>query len=209
MVMHRYRPYNMDGRKASESEGRRRPVILIMLPLAVLLVLVACSVLSSQSTLDSQYRSLVAEQGLLSKQIALLATQAAQGSSDSFETMRLLGLAFERNLQELLTGIPDTRGLETAAQLDNTQRVSRRFREQTQVIGQGKDVIIRTRENIDAFNTDYTRMLNLTDAVATLMVSHGMSADQVYISTRQLLILERISKNLERMLAPVVKTNTS
>ncbi len=159
-----------------------------------------------QVTYDKEYISLSGEERVLSQSIVKNAVESASATNvAAFTLLRQNREDFADNLQILRNGNPQT-GLppSPAAVEDSLAAVESLWT----TIGSNADVILKAEgtirmlsEFVGAINDTMPSLLALSDEVVSTMIESGASASQVYIASRQLMLVPRIAVNANRILA--------
>ena len=143
---------------------------------------------------DKRYISRLGEQKVLSQELAKLATQAARGRLDAFPELQVARNKFQEilNYQNKVTGdikaVKDMNGLWS------------KYSQNIDTILQRREVVTSMRSYINGINEQIPTLLAVSDEVVATMTEQGAPADQVYIATRQLMLTQRISSNVSRVL---------
>lgn len=184
--------------------GTSRNLVLALLVLSLAGTIATywrVAVLSGQ---DQAVTSLLGEQQVLSQQIAKYAGEAADGQPDAFERLRRARDRFGDNLQTLRNG--DSRASIPPLGLrfdDIATRMGQAWdqneRSATTIVGVMQP-ITTLFDSVPTFDAFAQELLLKTDELVNLMVETGASPDQVYKTTRNLMLLERISNNMRRTL---------
>ncbi len=186
--------------KLKTSEGRAFSAGGLMLIVIVLLVvsLLGMGWFFWQSTQlaagDQRYIQQLGEQKVLSQEIAKLASQAARGRLEAFPELQAARDKFEQILQ---------RQVSVTGQLPTVQKLKKdwdTFSKNVDTILQRREVVTSMRTYINSINEQIPTLLALSDEVVATMTEQGAPADQVYIATRQLMLTQRISSNVSRVL---------
>ena len=180
------------------SMGRVMTLVIILLIASVLAMFGYFYQSAQQDAKDKDYISRIGDQRVLSQAIAKQASQAARGDIDAFDQLRQSRDAFE----EILT----FQKQETAAD-SGTMHVLKildelwvKYRSAVDTILERQEVVSSMRSYINGINEQIPALLSLSDEVVTSMAQKGAQSDQVYIATRQLMLMQRISSNVSLVL---------
>ncbi len=179
------------------------PVIRMMAYFAILLIaaIAALSIVinkvSNQEAADRDYISRVGDQKVLAQEIAKLANQSAQGELSAFSLLQQRSNRFDEILNWQVERTPET--LNTTIQ--ELQSFWGKYQKDVKIILQRREVVSTMREHIQKINEQIPTLLALSDEVVSDMVDKGASAEQIYIATRQLMLTQRISGNVNRVLS--------
>ena len=147
-----------------------------------------------QDAKDREYINRIGDQRVLSQELAKLASQAARGDINAFGPLQK-----DRNdFDETLTWhLKEAAGLGMMMELDDTWR---KYKASIDTILKRKEVVTNMRSLIGAINEQIPNLLAVSDEVVTIMAEQGAPPDQIYIATRQLMLTQRISSNVNRVL---------
>jgi len=143
---------------------------------------------------DTRYVTRLGEQKVLSQEIAKLASQAARGQLDAFPELQVARTKFQEilNFQKSATG-----SMQSVQELDNLWG---NYSKNVDTILQRREVVTSMRSYVTGINEQIPTLLAVSDEVVAIMTEQGAPADQVYIATRQLMLTQRISSNVSRVL---------
>ena len=176
---------------------------------AALLVLLLSSVatffyVGTHASYDKEYISLAGEQRVLSQSIVKNATESASANVTAFKLLRQTRDKFENNLNLLHDGNPETG---TPGVPEEMQATIMAVDELWKTFGKNADTVLRSEgtirmlsEFVGAINETMPDLLALSDEVVSLMIESGASASQIYIASRQLMLIPRISVNANKVL---------
>ena len=143
---------------------------------------------------DKTYISRIGEQKVLSQELAKLASQAARGRLEAFPDLQVARNKF----QEILNYQNRMSGNSTAVKAMDT--MWKKYSANIDTILQRREVVTSMRSYINGINEQIPTLLAVSDEVVATMTEQGAPADQVYIATRQLMLTQRISSNVSRVL---------
>jgi len=151
---------------------------------------------------DERYLGLLAQESLLSRELARYAVQAANGDVGALDRLEALRDRSGTILRTLREGDPQT-GLPALPRLMAPQRAKleqawHQAREALSLVREEGGGLVDAVRAFEAFSTD---TLLKSDELVNVMVETGASPEQVYAATRQLMLLERLAHNLRRTLA--------
>ena len=175
--------------------------------LLVLLALAAATFfyVGTQTKYDKEYISLAGEQRVLSQSIVKNAAESSSATVSAFRLLKQTRNQFENNLNLLRDGNPET-GLppspeEAQKSLAAVEKLWKTFGKNADTILHAEGTIRMLSEFVGAVNEAMPNLLALSDEVVSLMIETGASANQVYIASRQLMLVPRISVNANKVLA--------
>lgn len=148
---------------------------------------------------DKTYIEKLGTQRVLSQEIAKLASLAARGRVEAFPALQKARDEFQ--------GILDYQLKETSperyADMKSLKELTDLWKKHSANAGtilQRRDTVQTMRNSINNINEKIPSLLALSDEVVEAMKDQGAPSDQVYIATRQLMLIQRISSNVSRVL---------
>ena len=175
--------------------------LLILLALAAAIFFYV----GTQTDYDKEYIGLAGEQRVLSQSIVKNAVESASATVSAFRFLKQASDQFENNLNLLREGNKET-GLPSspATAQENLTAVESLWK----VFGKNADTVLRAEgtirmlsEFVGAVNEAMPNLLALSDEVVSLMIETGANSSQIYIASRQLMLVPRISVNANKVLA--------
>jgi twitching motility protein PilJ len=179
---------------AGISTGRLMVYLIILLISTIIVMGVAYSFIVIQEAKDREYINRIGDQRVLSQQLAKLASQAAGGDISAFPSLQKDRDDFDETLEWHIVGAA---GLGMMTELDDTWR---EYKASIDTILKSREVVANMRSLIGAINEQIPNLLAVSDEVVTIMAEQGAPPDQIYIATRQLMLTQRISSNVNRVL---------
>ncbi|MCW9024855.1 MAG: methyl-accepting chemotaxis protein [Gammaproteobacteria bacterium] len=179
------------------------PVIRMMTYFVILLIATVIGLgllsnkVSEEEAKDRNYISQLGDEKVLAQEIAKLANQAAQGELNAFPLLQQQRDKFDQTLQSLIKGTPP----ESVATAEQLQGLWNKYRKEVDTILQRREVVTGMREHIQKINEQIPTLLALSDEVVNTMVKQKADGDQIYVATRQLMLTQRISGNVNRVLS--------
>ncbi len=174
--------------------GRIMVYLIILLITTIIVMGVAYSFIVIQEAKDREYINRIGDQRVLSQEIAKLASQAARGDIKAFPELQKSRNEFDETLEWHLA---ESAGLGMMMELDDTWR---KYKTNIDTILKRKEVVTNMRSLIGTINEQIPNLLAVSDEVVTIMAEQGAPPDQIYIATRQLMLTQRISSNVNRVL---------
>ena len=179
------------------STGKLMVYLTILLVAALLAMGVFFFITVQQEAGDREYINKIGDQRVLSQEIAKLSSQAARGDLEAFSALSRERSEFAKILQWQTGRTAD----ETMGALNNLKKAWKSYSENVNTILKRREVVTSMREYINNINEQIPTLLALSDEVVATMTEQGAPSDQVYIATRQLMLTQRISSNVNRVLA--------
>ncbi len=179
------------------------PVVRMMAYFVILLIAaitglgIVINKVSNQEAADREYISRIGDQKVLAQEIAKLANQAAQGELSAFSLLQQRSNRFDEILNWQVKRTPS----ELTGSMDELKTFWVKYQKDVAVILQRREVVSTMREHIQKINEQIPTLLALSDEVVNDMVEKGASPEQIYIATRQLMLTQRISGNVNRVLS--------
>ncbi|WP_455201216.1 methyl-accepting chemotaxis protein [Kaarinaea lacus] len=179
-------------------------VIGSLLTISILAAFFIFNVVATNTQHDKEYINLSGEQRVLSQSIVKDAVEASSANVEAFKQLKLTRNMFEQNLNFLRDGNPDT-GLPPAPesvteQLDAVSKLWNEFGTNADTILQAEGTIRMLSEFVGAVNETMPTLLAVSDEVVSIMIESGANASQVYVASRQLMLIPRISVNANKVL---------
>jgi len=145
-------------------------------------------------SVDKTYISRLGEQKVLSQELAKLASQASRGRGEAFGDLQKARNQFQSILNYQMSTTGDIKAVQALAGL------WKKYSSNVDTILQRREVVTSMRTYINGINEQIPTLLAVSDEVVATMTEQGAPADQVYIATRQLMLTQRISSNVSRVL---------
>ena len=192
---------------AGSGSGSNKIVFLASLGLLVTIVLTVLVFLhvSRSENNEDQYLLRTAEQRVVSQQIAKYALAAASGDTAAFVRLREYHDTFERLMRELKSGLP-AQGLppapkEVGKQLKAAEDAWLELRQNADDILSNEQAILSVREYVGQITALVPQLEELSGEVVEILVHGESSPEQIAVASRQLMLAERISKNVAKVFA--------
>ena len=176
------------------SSGRIMVYLIILLIATIIVMGVTYSFIVIQETKDREYINRIGDQRVLSQELAKLASQAARADITAFPKLQKDRDDFDETLE---WHIVEAAGLGMMTDLESTWT---QYRGNIDTILKSRKVVTNMRSLIAAINEQIPNLLAVSDEVVTIMAEQGAPPDQIYIATRQLMLTQRISSNVNRVL---------
>ena len=179
---------------AGVSIGRLMSYLVVLLLITIIVMGIAYSFTVIQEKKDREFITRIGDQRVLSQELAKLASQAARGDVKAFPLLKKERDEFDETLN---WHIKEASGLGMMNDLDD---VWRKYKANIDTILKRRDVVTNMRKSIQTINEQIPNLLAVSDEVVNSMADQGAKPDQVYIATRQLMLTQRISSNVNRVL---------
>ncbi len=182
-----------------------KPLIIIGLLLSVFIILMLGSLVYVGDKRASLQRhvELTSDQLLLSQQMATYSISASSGSEEAFDSLLKSRQEFDNIFNSLRSGDAVTTALPEAllTDLDIVETDWRKYRNNVEVILNGRQAITEVRELYQVIDSFIPQMLTYSDEVVGVLIKKNSSPRQVYLATRQMMLSQRIKNNLNEVLA--------
>jgi len=182
-----------------------KPLVVIGLLLSVFIILMLGSlVYVADKRADLQrHVELSAEQLLLSQQMATFSLSASSGVEEAFDRLLAARIKFDNILNTYRSGDFLTAAIspELLPALDRVESDWRNYRNNIEVIINGRQSIAEVRELYQVIESFIPQMLTYSDEVVGVLIKKNASPRQIYLATRQMMLSQRIKNNLNQVLA--------
>jgi len=181
-----------------------KPLVVIGLLLSVFIILMLGSlVYVADKRADLQrHVELSAEQLLLSQQMATFSLSASSGNEEAFDRLLESRIKFDNILKTYRSGDVVTAAIapELLPSLDQVESDWRNYRNNIEVIINGRQSIAEVRELYQVIESFIPQMLTYSDEVVGVLIKKNASSRQIYLATRQMMLSQRIKNNLNQVL---------
>jgi len=186
------------------SLDKAQVVLGTLLLVFLILLFITLTYIASNTRHDKEYISLAGESRVLSQSIVKDAVEASSANVEAFKLLKQTRNGFEQNLNKLLEGNSDT-GLPPSPSivdesLSEVTALWNEYRTNADTILQAEGTIRMLSEFVGAVNETMPTLLAVSDEVVSIMIESGANASQVYVASRQLMLIPRISVNANKVL---------
>lgn len=158
-----------------------------------------------QARYYQEYRNLSDILRSSSQQMDKYAGLAAGGDISAFSTLKKYRDRFDQAILQLQGGNPETGlpALSGSAEktLEKITFLWRKYRNSADTILAYQDNIYQLQESLQTVDQELPALSSISEEIASSLVQRGGHPRQVHIATRQLMLLERIRKNLQSISA--------
>ncbi len=193
----------MSAEKKNIAIGKPLVVIGLLLSVFIILMLGSLVYVADKRANLQRHVELSAEQLLLSQQMATFSLGASSGNEEAFDRLQSSKINFDRILNTYRSGdgysVAISRELLPA--LDAVESDWRNYRNNVEVILNGRQSIAEVRELYQVIESFIPQMLTYSDEVVGVLIKKQSSPRQVYLATRQMMLSQRIKNNLNQVLA--------
>lgn len=195
--------------KSAKGGGYASNKLIVLLSLGILvtlaLALLAFFHINRWDSYDEAYRLRAAEQRVLSQEIAKHAFSSTAGDKDSFNRLGKTSNEFERLMQELRSGSKQTALPPSPVSVDRTLKVLEEkglaLKQNVDDILSNKEAILSVREFVNVITGFVPELEGLSGEVTDSLVKANAPRAQIAIAAQQTLLIERIDKNVSKVLA--------
>jgi twitching motility protein PilJ len=190
---------------ASRVFADKQLLLLTLLLLASIVALgVTFAVVAKKSADDKQYISLAGEMRVLSQNIVKNAGEASSARVEAFPLLKESRDHFQRIVEQLQNGdaelaLPPS-PTDVAQQFDAVVGRWDEIRKNADEILQAEGTIRQLSEFVGHINNTMPNLLALSDEVVGIMIEIGAAPQQIYIASRQLMLSQRMSFNVNKIL---------
>ncbi len=184
---------------AGMSTDRIMLVLFAFLIVSVIALGVTYIYVSKETNLDKIYISKIGDQRVISQEIAKLTSQSARGDLTAFPLLAKARDAFQDILeyQQQVSAADENKAMTPLIEL---AALWKGYRENVDIILERREVVNTIRSYIQGINEKIPSLLALSDVVVDTMAKQKAPPYQVYIATRQLMLTQRISSNVGKVL---------
>ncbi|MCK5722076.1 MAG: chemotaxis protein, partial [Gammaproteobacteria bacterium] len=176
------------------SSSRLMTYLIGLLIIVIIAMGVAYSFVVIKEAKDREYLTRIGDQRVLSQQLATVAAEAARGNIKAFAVLQKGRDDFDETLQWHTTNVA---GLGMMSELEDNWL---NYKTNIDTILKSRKVVAYMRSLVGTINEQIPNLLAVSDEVVTIMAEQGAPPDQIYIATRQLMLTQRISSNVNRVL---------
>ncbi|OOZ37020.1 methyl-accepting chemotaxis protein [Solemya velesiana gill symbiont] len=193
-------------RRAGGGFAGNKVVVLLSVGLLVTIVLALLTFahVAEWDANDEAYLLRAAEQRVISQRIAKDALSAASGDKDAFGQLRQSRDGFERLVTELKRGVPKIdlppTPSEVRVELKKMDDVWLELRQNADDILSNRDSILSVREFVNVITEFIPQLQALSQEVIDILIEQNASPAQISTASRQLMLAERIDKNVAKVL---------
>ena len=178
--------------------------MFVVLIVAIVLLFANFAYLGTQTNYDNQYQGQATELRILSQQLAKSASEAATGKADAFKDLRQARAEFERRLNILRSGDPQT-GLPASPailrpRLDTLESQWEAQRKQVDTMLDSEQTVLSLHQLSGALADTIPQLQVENEEIVDILIERGAPASQVVVAQRQALLAERILGAINKIL---------
>lgn len=182
---------------SASGSGRKMVFLMALLVAAVIAMGITYSRVSLQKSQSVDFLRVIGDQRVLAQSIVKEASLAARGNLEAYPKLQTVRDELDGLLTWQKSRVPDAAAAEYAALVETWEQ----FRNDVDTILQRREVVGTMGDFIQSINEQIPTLLAMSDEVVASMTEQQAPADQIYIATRQLMLTQRISSNVNRVLA--------
>lgn len=178
--------------------------MFVVLIVAIVLLFANFAYLGTQTNYDNQYQGQATELRILSQQLAKSASEAATGKAEAFKDLRQARAEFERRLNILRSGDPQT-GLPPSPailgpRLDTLESQWETQRKQVDTMLGSEQTVLSLHQLSGALADTIPQLQVENEEIVDILIERGAPASQVVVAQRQALLAERILGAINKIL---------
>lgn len=195
----------MSADKKSVAISKPLLVLGVLLAGFILVMLVSLYYVGTKRADLQKHVELVAEQLLLSQQMATFSLGASSGKEPDFDSLLQSRLRFDAILETFRLGNAETQtpalDEKLAPTLTSVETSWSEYRKDVEIILNGKQPISEVGELYKIIDSFIPQMLTYSDEVVGVLMEKNASTRQIYLASRQMMLSQRIKNNLNQVLA--------
>ena len=178
--------------------------MFVVLIVAIVLLFANFAYLGTQTNYDNQYQGQATELRILSQQLAKSASEAATGKADAFKDLRQARAEFERRLNILRSGDPQT-GLPASPailrpRLDTLESQWEAQRKQVDTMLGSEQTVLSLHQLSGALADTIPQLQVENEEIVDILIERGAPASQVVVAQRQALLDHLIVRAINKIL---------
>src|SRR5450432_1834136 len=189
-----------------ERSGGANTLLVILLIFAILLAVTDFGVLTYDAGQDAKASALVTKIQVLSQQLSKVANDAAGGNIDAFKSLEATRNAVDDLLNKLKKGDPTTgmRGYGgesgVAKEISDLDKAWAPLNTNVTKILDSKEQVLNTSAVATDFNAKMPVLNSRMEEVVKILTEKNGSANQVMISSREMLLADRMQRRVQSIL---------
>ena len=193
----------MSAQQKNIAIGKPLVIIGVLLSVFIILMLGSLVYVGDKRAAMQRHLELSADELLLSQQMATFSLRASSGSEEAFDRLHVSRIKFDTVLTAYRSGDAVTQKLsgELIPDLDIVESNWRNYRNNIDVIINGRQSITEVKELYEVIDSFIPQMLTYSDEVVGVLIRKDASSRQIYLATRQMMLSQRIKNNLNQVLA--------
>ncbi len=200
-----------NGSQRSQGSVAKALVLFVLVAIAIALIGTVFMIQAQQSSHDKAFLGLVGELRQDSLSLVTDAIEAGRGQPEAFARLRATRERIESAVNSLsqgdaLSGVVGGAGGGLDVALNDLGVSWQRTRDHADRILRGSDAVESANDLVAAIEESIPEIQIRADDVAVALIQSGAAANEVYIATRQLLLLQRLENNVARLVGGGVES---
>ena len=189
----------------SERSGSLNTLLIVLLVLAIAFAAADFIYLTIKNSEDRQASSLTTQVQVLSQELTTYASNAAAGNEISFSELESTRNTIDKNIRSLKIGDPGIGMPGYAGEPGVEKEIKELDAAWLQVLTnatkilEGKALVLDTANTSEDFNSKMPILNSRMNEVVNILTERNGSAGQVYISTRQMLLADRMIRRVQEI----------
>jgi twitching motility protein PilJ len=188
-----------------ERTGGANTLLVVLLIVAIIVALVDFGFLTYNAGQDAKASALVTKIQVLSQQLSKVANDATGGNIDAFKSLEATRNAVDDLLNKLKKGDPTTgmQGYATSGvskEIGDLDKAWAPLNTNVTKILDSKEQVLSTAATAADFNSKMPVLNSRMDEVVKILTEKNGSASQVMISSRQMLLADRMQRRVQSIL---------
>ncbi|RMD72012.1 MAG: chemotaxis protein [Gammaproteobacteria bacterium] len=190
-------------KKTAQKERTGVGFIIFLLVIAIALMAGVFTYVNIQSRQDQQYISLAGEQQVLSQRIAKYAVESTTGEAEALSRLKEARDRFRYSLDTLQKGNPDL-GLppspaEVSSELQAVAKLWHSVDQDIEKILNRSEILLALPNYVHTIDQVTPDLTKTSTEFVRLLIQKNADSRQVALAARQLALIERITKNLDKV----------
>ncbi len=189
--------------KSGGKSGKLFTFSIVMLVCATTMFMVSTFFFLRDADRDARYLALASDMRVFLHQISTSSREATAGEASAFVTLKKATERFEYTYQTLRNGNDKLPGVGTMLDEELTEmgKLWSSVKENSETIVSNRDRILFLHDVAKTLNESIPELQREYNIVVDVMLERGVDSDQVVYAQKQLLLAERIARNVDKMLS--------
>ena len=189
--------------KTGDKSGKLFTFSIVMLVCATTMFMVSTFFFLRDADRDARYLALASDMRVFLHQISTSSREATAGEASAFVTLKKATERFEYTYQTLRNGNESLPGVGTMLdeELSEMGKLWSSVKENSETIVSNRDRILFLHDVAKTLNESIPELQREYNIVVDVMLERGADSDQVVYAQKQLLLAERIARNVDKMLS--------
>ena len=196
----------MDNLRRFKSSGHSRKIFTLSIALlvcATLFFIASTFIFLRDADRDAKYLEMASDMRVLLHQISTSSRAATAGDASAFSTLKKATDRFDRSYRVLQTGdsqLPGV-GMMMKAELEELGGIWRSVKNNAETIVNNRDRILFLHDVAKTLNESIPELQREYNRVVEVLLDRNASNEQIVYAQKQLLLAERIARNVDKMLS--------